>query len=196
MINILYKRITSNIDESNIPVNELNKISKYGSMKKRIESLNGLYLLGESLRMYGINSYELSYTDKGKPYIDNSNFYFNISHCNEFAVCAISDNEIGIDIEMIKDKIKKLQPKITDDSKADSDNLTQLWTLKESFVKYLGIGIIMDLKKIKVKKIDEYFEIVYSNNIAYAKILKMENYYISICQKHIIDENLIIKKYN
>ena len=35
MINILYKKITSDIDVSNIPENEVNRIEKYGS-KKRI----------------------------------------------------------------------------------------------------------------------------------------------------------------
>ena len=150
MINILYKKITSDIDVSNIPENELNRIAKYGSKKRRDESLNGLFLLGKVLEMYGINTYELSYTEKGKPYIDNLKYHFNISHSNEYVVCAVSDKEVGIDIEMIKDKIIKIKPKITDEDIDDPNRLTELWTLKESFIKYLGIGITMNLKKIKV----------------------------------------------
>ncbi len=196
MINILYKKITSDIDVSNIPENELNRIAKYGSKKRRDESLNGLFLLGKVLEMYGINTYELSYTEKGKPYIDNLKYHFNISHSNEYVVCAVSDKEVGIDIEMVKDKITNIKPKITDEEMDDPDSLTELWTLKESFIKYLGIGITMDLKKIKVKREKDFFEINYLNNTCYAKMLKIDNYYISVCQASKIIDHLVIKKYN
>ena len=38
----------------------------------------------------------------GKPYIENSPIYFNISHCENMLVFAFSDEEIGIDVERIR----------------------------------------------------------------------------------------------
>ena len=41
---------------------------------------------------------------KGKPYLlNNNNFHFNLSHSGDFAVCAISNKTIGIDIEKVQD---------------------------------------------------------------------------------------------
>ena len=44
-----------------------------------------------------------------------------------------------------------------------------MWVKKESYVKYLGVGLKMDLRKVDTTKL---------KNI---KILKLEDYYIAIC---------------
>lgn len=111
----------------------------------------------------------LSYNPFGKPYLKSSkNKFFNISntymHKDAFPFLRNSDslhtiaagfayNEIGIDIEYPR----KLTPALfnrcfshTEQSLIkQSDNPQMqalvLWTLKESYVKYLGIGIRIDL---------------------------------------------------
>lgn len=58
------------------------------------------------------------YSEKGKPYVKGLPVYFNISHSGDYAVCAVSDCEIGIDIEKIKPVNMRAAEKFaTDDEK-------------------------------------------------------------------------------
>ncbi len=84
---------------------------------------------------------ELFKNEHGKPYLKNSEFYFNISHCGEFICIAISEYEIGVDVE----RIGNVKPQIIERflKKNPSDDLenTYLWTDYESIGKYYGTGI-------------------------------------------------------
>lgn len=86
----------------------------------------------------------------GKPYIENVNLKFSISHSGSIAVCAISDKPVGIDIEMIRDANINVARKVfTPDEQMyvfEKWSLAQLrffeiWTRKEAYVKMLGRGI-------------------------------------------------------
>lgn len=87
----------------------------------------------------------------GKPFVVGSPYHYSISHSGDWVVCAISDNEVGIDIE----EIKPIDFSLTSGFFTYSERLalnTQpndkkleyfyaLWTLKESYIKYLGTGL-------------------------------------------------------
>ena len=61
----------------------------------------------------------LAYGENGKPYFKNDlYFHFSLSHSGERAMCAVSDEPIGCDVELI-----------TDDRDADT------WTRLESYAK-------------------------------------------------------------
>ena len=67
-------------------------------------------VIGELLLRYGLiewtgsGHFELTYGKWGKPsLLYPRHLYFNISHCKEASVCVISDEEVGIDIEVIRD---------------------------------------------------------------------------------------------
>ncbi len=97
--------------------------------------------------------------DGGKPYLTNrSNIHFNLSHSGEYAVCAVHDKSVGIDIQY-KDKydmdtadrfftageceyIRKAA-----DAK---DAFYEIWTKKESFLKAVGRGITVPLDSFSV----------------------------------------------
>ena len=67
----------------------------------------GLFLLQEMLPEVYINCIE--YAANGKPYFVNASIHFSVSHCNGFAACVISEEgPVGIDIELIQDRIKKV----------------------------------------------------------------------------------------
>jgi len=98
---------------------------------------------------------EILRSDEGKPYIKGFPLHFNISHAGDFVVCAFSDQEIGIDIEQIKEIDLKIARRffcqceyedllvqiITD----QVDYFYSLWTLKESYMKWLGTGMSIPL---------------------------------------------------
>ena len=137
------------------------------------ENVTSKELLDYALFDYAsIKDYELYYNKYGKPYLKDSNIYFNISHTRNLVICAISDKEIGVDIEYLrynelvsKRILNKKEYSILLNSKCKEEIFTIMWTSKESYVKMLGIGLEYALKnvdttilnsKIDIKKYNDY----------------------------------------
>ena len=91
--------------------------------------------------------------EHGKPYLTNyENIFFNISHCQQAIVTAVSDCETGIDVEgrrRFSDTL--LQRAFNDEEQAlvaASDDpereFARIWTRKEAWLKYTGTGILME----------------------------------------------------
>ncbi|MDO4978862.1 MAG: 4'-phosphopantetheinyl transferase superfamily protein [Candidatus Saccharibacteria bacterium] len=81
----------------------------------------------------------------GKPYLKGNPVFFSISHSGPYTICAISDQEIGIDLEenVIRDRIvdRFFTTKEQDSVKNNPDSFAEIWTLKEAYSKYLGTGL-------------------------------------------------------
>ena len=72
-------------------------------------------------------------TDKnGKPFVKENPFYFSISHSGKYAVCALSDSPVGIDIELKKEFSPKFKDRFAEN--------TLDWTKKEAKGKLTGNG--------------------------------------------------------
>ena len=89
----------------------------------------------------------------GKPFAVNADIRFSISHCESFVVCAVSDNEIGIDIERIRDIRFRAAEKFCTENEINyiGNNLKrffEIWTLKEAFFKCKGTGLGADIKAV------------------------------------------------
>lgn len=120
------------------------------------KDINGKKFLKYILKeYYGIENYNYYYDKYGKPYIDNY-LYFNYSNTSSYVVLAISLNEVGIDIELSS----RIFPSnlinyiLNSDEKYINSNyyLLKKWVEKESYLKYLGTGINMELSNLKIKK--------------------------------------------
>lgn len=115
--------------------------------KKR--TLAGRFLLKKMIKeVYGREDFTVSFNENGKPYLDFC--FFNISHSGDFAVCALSDFPVGVDIERIKDF--KRREKYMLFSKRESEYVNErdfenrfftLWTRKEAYIKAKG-GLLAD----------------------------------------------------
>jgi 4'-phosphopantetheinyl transferase len=92
----------------------------------------------------------------GKLYFQESNnCFFNVSHSGEWVVCGWSNYEIGIDIEEITDRELELSDCFLHPSeyryfenKEDGEKkkvFYSLWTLKESYIKFRGMGFYLPL---------------------------------------------------
>jgi len=97
------------------------------------------------LQKVGYSDFELYYTNNGKPHlIDNK--YISITHSFDFSAIIISDNPVGIDIELCRDKIIKVANKFInkESSFLDPENtnykekLTIIWSAKEAMYKLLS----------------------------------------------------------
>ena len=95
------------------------------------------------------------YNDYGAPYIEGGP-HFSISHCKRGIAVAVSENPIGIDIEVIRtfspDLMRKTmnedeQLRITSSATPDVEFI-RFWTQKEALLKLQGTGIISDLHHV------------------------------------------------
>lgn len=93
---------------------------------------------------------EIKYNEHGKPYLEHG-AYFSISHSGGVAVLAVSESEIGVDIEKArKPKMGIICRCFTDEEAALAENsaesFTRLWTQKEAVLKLLGTGFSLSPK--------------------------------------------------
>ena len=121
-------------------------------------------LLAEALQEYAEEKHltlpeeiTLAKTESGKPYLrDCPSVHFNLSHCKGLAVCLLSALECGVDAEskrQFKEKVARRAysraERTAIGSSEDHDLMfTRLWTLKEAYVKALGIGIGYPMKEV------------------------------------------------
>ncbi len=101
---------------------------------------------------------EITYGKFGKPEAANG-MYFNLSHSGEYVLFALSDSEIGCDIEKIKAvAVERLGRIVFCDSEMSSiksaddklKNFFRLWTRKESLLKCIGEGFHRQSKSVDI----------------------------------------------
>lgn len=118
-------------------------------------------LLCEGLRQeYGIMERPLfEYGEHGKPSIvGHPEIHFNLSHCREAVVCALSDHPVGIDVEAVRHYKESLARYTMNEEElrqiltAERPDVafTRLWTMKEAVLKRTGEGLRNDLKNVLV----------------------------------------------
>lgn len=100
-----------------------------------------------------------SFAEKGKPYAAGLDIFFNISHSGDIIACAVSDKEIGIDIEKIRPFNLKTAEKFAvadeiEHIKSMENGFFEIWTLKEAYFKCIGTGLGADIKNVsfRIKK--------------------------------------------
>ena len=116
-------------------------------------------LLKQALReRYGITENPVfEYNEHGKPSIvGHPEIFFNLSHCKEAAICVVSDQPVGVDVEGIREYKESLvnytmnDEEIAQIKSAENPAATfiRLWTMKEATTKLIGTGISNDMKTV------------------------------------------------
>lgn len=131
--------------------------------------------------------------DYHKPFITNNRgIHFNISHTNGYVIVGFAKREIGVDIEKIN---KSFQYKDILDICFTSREINiindnyftffKYWTAKEAYLKYIGKGLIRDLREIEILDDDKQMINIYDHKERLSKILKPlsldERYIGTIC---------------
>ena len=140
------------------------KVLRYRFLKDRVLSLGAEILLREALKEQGVEITEINYGYKtnGKPFLKGiEGFDFNISHSEDFVMVAVSENEIGCDIEKITEIDLEIAKKFF--FREEYENIAALpaseernelffryWTLKESFMKVTGLGMRLPLDSFQI----------------------------------------------
>jgi len=135
-------KITESYDEL-LPLLTLKpeSLERVLGMKSEIHQ-RGFLSVRHLLRSFGYTDLDLYYDKNGKPHLKDGK-HISISHSFTFSGVAISDSEIGIDIELQREKIAIIAHKFVDyefdylekESKDYIKKLTVIWCIKESLYK-------------------------------------------------------------
>ena len=89
-----------------VPKDRQDKIDFFRFEKDKKLSAGAYLLLKKLLLEKNITNPLFKIEKYGKAYISNfENIYFNLSHSGKMVLCAISDREVGVDIEYIDHEI-------------------------------------------------------------------------------------------
>jgi len=120
------------------------------TLKQRdLEKMGTETLLGE---LFKDEKAELEYDRNSKPYIKNYSGHISISHSHDrLAIIHNLSEKTGIDIELIRDKVKTIQHKFLNETEQkqannDTETLVSFWAVKETLYKIYGLKGI-DFKK-------------------------------------------------
>ena len=122
----------------NISSEQKEKALRYKNEQDQLRSLLSSYLVNQ------LSKEQLLKNDNGKPYYQNGPF-FNVSHSGRYVVMAISNHEIGVDIEENIAKNMDMLLKIFNDAEVkmikEHADFYYLWCAKESLIKCIGSSI-------------------------------------------------------
>lgn len=114
---------------------------------------------------------EYFYSISGKLEIFSQRYHFSLSHSNELIVAAISNENIGVDVEYIKPIKMNFLNKVFSFDELNHLEKSQynllafynLWTRKESKVKLLENGISSKIKSVNVLINDNFCSFIIGN---------------------------------
>ena len=161
---------------------------RYRYDKDRRQSLAVYLLLCEGLeKEYGITALpQFVFGHHGKPMLkDYPDIHFNLSHCREAALCVISDQPVGCDVESVPNELDMdvcrycyNEEEIADIVASDHPTIafTILWTKKEAYLKLTGEGLTDDLPSL--------FGPAQSEEVSFSTFVAPDKSYVyTICTK-------------
>ncbi len=146
---------------SSLPKNRRRKAERlYSENSKLLSATAGLMMK----KVLGVTEDWMVLKGKhGKPYIEHGPF-FSISHSIRYSVLAVSENEIGIDIEMHENPPERIFERCFSEeeqvfAKQSTENFQRLWSAKEAVLKFLGTGFSYSPKNFSVLPLSAEHEI-------------------------------------
>ena len=209
-IKIFYTKTNNSLDQTQfksllkrLPPHIQKQISNFKRIENRQQALLGKLLLRYGLNDFGYSMdhlHNISYNKFGKPYIENL-CDFNISHSDEFVVCAVSSSgKIGIDIEKIREtELNDFSSTMTPDqwnminnSTNPTQNFFNLWSIKESVIKAEGQGLSIPLQELVLK--ENFVE--YGDSILHLNKIHIHNEYCCSLASESPENEIIVEKVN
>jgi phosphopantetheinyl transferase len=124
-----------------VQLNEESRL-RLATMKSKMHQ-RGFLSVRRLLQEAGYNDFDLYYDEFGKPHIKDDK-YISITHSHHFSAIIISDETVGIDIELQREKITRIADKFVDQEFSYLDKndlatyvkkLTVIWGAKEAIFK-------------------------------------------------------------
>lgn len=160
-------------------IKQLNKKERRYLLKKKVYQLLFTY--------FDIDEKDLKKNSFGKKYISLSdqNKYFNIAYSHQVAVLAISDEEVGIDVEYLKKPVSSHSRSLLNINYNEDDlDFYYKWTCIEASSKLFGIGLVKGFGNIQIasgRRFGCYHRGNFRGNPCYFYSKIFEVYLITIC---------------
>ena len=184
--------------------------------EERVERIKKAQSTADKLRLMGsgllINFIKKKYyvdsdveTDKhGKPFFANSELKFNLSHSGRYVLAAVSDHEVGIDIQkkkadkhriaeknFLKGECEYINAGANDEER--HQRFCEVWTLKEAYLKNIGMGLRKPLNSFEIIFTPQGPIIKGMTNYKYTQFKMNDKYIVSAC-KDVNDEGFEINE--
>ena len=177
---------------SNIIPMRFEKVKNYYDENKKLQSLLAGVLVYKN---FGDIEKIILYNKLNKPYLQNNNVYFNISHSKNFVVFVKDNKKIGVDIEFIRDRNIHIINKVCNEKEKQIINnniyeFTKYWTIKESVFKASSSDIYIDFKDIDATD-DKKISFMGENYNIISK--RFGDFYISVASINKFDDVIISK---
>jgi 4'-phosphopantetheinyl transferase len=183
------------ICSSFLPSWRLDQLMRYRFPVDRKLNALGYLLLVYALKNEGYfhSLPEFGFHIDGKPFLVNyPGVYFNLSHCHQAVVCILCCREAGVDVEAVCAYDDDLAKAISNDAEyswinespnpeAMARRFTELWTRKESLLKWRGTGLTNDLRNILSEALPDVPGCGYHISTHYDH---QGQFYISTCTTH------------
>lgn len=184
-----------------ISANKKEQINRFHRFEDRLTSLLGAILVRYAIcKRVGTRNRELVFgtNDYGKPILLGlDGIDFNISHSENWVVCAVADHNVGLDAEKLKPINYKVAERFfsSDEYRSLLSQPVELrlkyfymiWTLKESFIKAEGRGFSIPLNAFTIKIESKSTYVIMDNQVReynfYHSFLDSETSY-AICTKN------------
>ncbi len=155
---ILVWKITETFSElfNEVQLNDKSKLRLNG-MKSQLHQCAFLSVR-KLLQEVGYSDFDLYYDEFGKPHLKDGN-HISISHSHEFSTIIVSNQIVGVDMELRREKIKIIADKFIDyefsfldknDAEDYIKKLTVIWGIKEAVFKIRNEPGISFKNNIKV----------------------------------------------
>jgi 4'-phosphopantetheinyl transferase len=177
--------------------NRQEKIDFYRFEKDKKLSCGAYLLLKKLLTEENITDPLFKTGKYGKAYICNyKNIYFNLSHSEKIVLCAISDKEVGADVEYIDPEIDLniaknyfYNSEYENIMKAENkpDEFFKYWVLKESYMKYTGLGMNLKLDSFEIV-IDDRIRLRNDDKNLKFNLFNINNYKIGMASHYNVFE--------
>lgn len=194
--NIKESKTTVSEMENRLPNSLLNEARKYKSLLDYRRSLVAYCILFKFLHHDDTNNaitFEISKNEYGKPFLLNKkDCFFNITHSGDWVAVAISDMEVGIDLEykepfdydeVIDYLMSKSEKQFfsTLPCEFKKDIFYRFWTLKESYIKAIGLGMSKHLNSFSIELWHKHIRPSVDRKMKFIELPFFDHYAFSVC---------------
>lgn len=199
MIKVAYADVSElDLSESYdlLPETRKKKVDNFRFLKDKKLSAGAYLLLDKMLGEENITEPQFKTDRYGKAYISNhEDIYFNLSHSGKIVACAISDMEVGVDVEITDPEIDLniarnyfYNSEYENIMKSDnpSEEFFKYWVLKESYMKYTGLGFNLSLDSFEII-LDDEIKLKNNDELKF-NLFEIKNYKLAVCSQYNLEK--------